>query len=146
MTLREWKYTDILPISKLEEECFPEEPWSYATLVKSFESPVFFGTLVCEDNEILGYGGVTVAGDSADIENIAVSEAYRRNGLGTKILNELINVAQFNGAKKVFLEVRVSNYAAMLMYLKKGFVGAYTRSRYYSNGEDCLVMCKNLEG
>ena len=144
MILRKWKYTDILHISELEKECFPEEPWSYKTLVDWSYSQTFFGVAAQEGEEIIGYGGITVVADTADIENIAVSENFRRGGVGLSILNELIKIAKEKGAKKIFLEVRVSNSAAMSLYLKSGFKGVYARTRYYSNGEDCLIMCKNL--
>lgn len=144
MQLRDWKYEDILKISELETECFPQEPWSFRMLAASFDSDAFHGVLSEDGGEIAGYGGITVAADTADIENIAVSEPYRRSGAGTKILRELIRIAKDNGAKKIFLEVRVSNVAAMKMYLKNGFKGAYARTRYYSDGEDCLVMEKQL--
>lgn len=144
MKIREWKYEDILNISEMEKECFPKEPWSYKMLVSSFEEESFYGVLAEEDGEILGYGGITVAADSADIANIAVVEYYRNSGIGTKVLSELVKFAKEKGAQKVFLEVRVSNSVAMALYLKCGFKGIYARTRYYSDGEDCLVMVKEL--
>lgn len=144
MNIREWKYEDILNISEMEKECFPKEPWSYKMLVSSFEEESFYGVLAEEDDEILGYGGITVAADSADIANIAVVEYYRNSGIGTKVLSELVKFAKEKGAQKVFLEVRVSNSVAMALYLKCGFKGIYARTRYYSDGEDCLVMVKEL--
>jgi ribosomal-protein-alanine N-acetyltransferase len=144
MTVREWKFEDILRISELEKECFKGESWSYSTLASCFESPTFYG-IACEDGgEVVGYGGITVVADTSDLENILVSEEFRRGGVGSAILDKLIDIAAQKGAEKIFLEVRVSNYAAMRMYLKAGFVGVYARTRYYSDGEDCLVMCKKL--
>ena len=144
MTIRDWKYEDILKISELEKEIFCGEAWSYKTLATVFETPTFYGVL-CEDGgEVAGYGGITVAADSADIGNIAVSENYRGGGIGTALLKKLCKIAKEKGAEKVFLEVRVSNTAAMKLYLKCGFAGAYARTRYYPDGEDCLVMVKNL--
>ncbi len=142
MIIRPWKFEDILRISEMEQECFPQEPWSYKMLVSSFQTESFFGLVAEDDGEIAGYGGITVAADSADVDNIAVTEQYRRGGVGTAILNGLCNLAASKGAKEIFLEVRVSNSAAMSMYLKCGFKGAYARTRYYSDGEDCLVMKK----
>lgn len=144
MIIREWKYEDILRISQIEEECFPKEPWSYKMLASSFESEAFFGVLAEDGGEVAGYGGITVAADSADVDNIAVTEPYRKSGVGTAILTELCAIAKGKGVKKVFLEVRVSNSVAMGLYLKNGFKGAYARTRYYSDGEDCLVMVKEL--
>ena len=144
MTVRDWRYEDILKISQLEKEIFTEEAWSYKTLATVFEMQNFSGVL-CEDGgEIAGYGGVTVAADSADIGNIAVAENYRRGGMGTAILQKLCQRAKERGAERVFLEVRVSNAQAMKMYLKCGFVGTYARIKYYPDGEDCLVMSKIL--
>lgn len=144
MLIRDWKYEDILKISALEKECFGEEAWSFKTLASVFETPTFSGIL-CEDGgEIVGYGGVTVAADTADIGNIAVAENFRGGGIGTSLLQKLCDIAKDKGAEQVFLEVRVSNATAMALYLKGGFRGVYARTRYYPDGEDCLVMSKKL--
>lgn len=113
-------------------------------LASSFGTDAFHGVLAEDGDEIIGYGGITVAADTADIANVAVTEPYRHSGVGTAVLGELLRVAASEGAKKVFLEVRVSNSIAMELYLKNGFKGAYARTRYYSDGEDCLVMVKEL--
>lgn len=144
MNIRAWKYADILKISELEKECFPDEPWSFQMLVSSFESETFYGVLAEDGDEVVGYGGITVTYDTADIANVAVTEAFRHSGVGSAVLAELLSVARSHGAQKVFLEVRVSNAAAMSLYLKNGFKGVYARTRYYSNGEDCIVMAKEL--
>lgn len=146
MNIRGWKFEDILRISELEMECFPKEPWSYRMLADSFENENFVGILCEENGEIAGYGGVTVGYDTADIDNIAVSERYRGCGMGAVLLEELVRVARERGAAKIFLEVRVSNAVAMSLYLKHGFKGVYARTRYYTDGEDCLVMARNIDG
>lgn len=144
MQIRNWQYKDILRISEIEEECFPQEHWTFQMLASSFETETFYGVLAADGEEIIGYGGVTVAADTADIANVAVTEQYRRSGVGTAVLSELCRVAKEKGAEKLFLEVRVSNAAAMGLYLKIGFKGVYARNRYYPDGEDCLVMVKEL--
>ena len=144
MTIREWKYEDILRIAELEKECFPDEPWSFQMLASSFESETFHGVLAEDGGEIVGYGGITVTYDTADIANVAVTEAFRHSGVGSAVLEELLSLAKKRGAVKAFLEVRVSNATAMALYLKHGFKGMYERTRYYTNGEDCLVMTKEL--
>ncbi|MBE7088734.1 MAG: ribosomal-protein-alanine N-acetyltransferase [Clostridiales bacterium] len=143
MIIRKWCNGDIERVFALEKECFTDG-WSLQNFESSFKNPTF-NLLVAEENgEILGYGAVTVVADSADIENVAVGNSFRRGGVGSQILKSLLLLAKEKGADKVFLEVRVSNSPAMLMYLKHGFVGAYARARYYPDGEDCLVMRKDL--
>ncbi len=144
MLIRRWRYDDILKISELEKECFPSEPWTFKMLASSFEAENFRGVLAEDGGETIGYGGMTVAADSADIDNIAVPEASRRSGVACAVMDGLQKIAKDEGVKKLFLEVRVSNYAAMKLYLKCGFRGAYARTRYYPDGEDCLVMVKEI--
>lgn len=144
MTIRNWKFEDILAVSRMEEECFGGEAWSYATLVTAFESPTSFGLVAEDGGEIIAYGCITCAADTSDLENVVVTEGYRRSGIGGEIVKGLLKEAKARGAGKTFLEVRVSNVPAMSMYLKCGFVGVYARTRYYADGEDCLVMCKTF--
>jgi ribosomal-protein-alanine N-acetyltransferase len=144
MKLRAWKFEDIYKISLIEKECFPHDPWSYQLFANAFAAPTFKGVLAEEDGEVIGYGAVSVVTDSADIENIAVAEPYRRSGVGGQLLRALIGCAEVAGAQTVFLEVRVSNADAMKLYLKQGFIGVYTRPRYYKDGEDAVVMKKVL--
>ncbi len=143
MNGREWTTEDLAEIAKLEEDCF-SDPWSSRMLADSFLSGSFFGSLLEEGDGITAYGGMHVVGEEAEIELIATAEMYRRCGRGGKILDDLLEEAKRRGVKSVFLEVRVSNAAAQLLYLKKGFKGLYARSRYYPNGEDALVMKKEL--
>ena len=144
MTIRGWKFEDILRISELEKECFPQEPWSYRMLADSFENENFIGVLCDDGGEIAGYGGLTLGYDTADIDNIAVAESYRGGGIGGAMLEWLVAAAAERGMTRVFLEVRVSNSRAMALYLKHNFKGVYARTRYYTDGEDCLVMAREI--
>ena len=144
MRIRKCKYEDILSVSELEKECFKGESWSFGTIASAFENPSYEMLVAEEDGEILGYGCTGTTLDTCDLENVLVAEEYRRGGIGKAILNALLDNARERGAEKVFLEVRVSNSAAMLLYLSCGFKGVHARTRYYSDGEDCLVMVKEL--
>lgn len=144
MNGREWTANDLSEIARIEAECFADDAWSQRMLADSFLSDAFFGSLLEEGESVVSYGGMNVIGEEAEIELIATAEMYRRCGRAGKILDDLLMEAKRRGVRSVFLEVRVSNSAAMLMYLKKGFRGVYARSRYYSNGEDAIVMKKEL--
>lgn len=146
MIIRKCRYEDILSVAELEKLCFKGEGWGFGTLASAFENGQQYAMLVAEEEgEILGYGCISVACENCDLENVLVAEEYRRSGVGRLILNELISEAKLRGAENMFLEVRVSNAAAMRLYLSCGFVGTHARSRYYSDGEDCLVMKKSLK-
>lgn len=80
-----------------------------------------------ESGKIVGYGFVVSAGEDADLANIAVDESFRRRGIAAGILDNLEGAAASAGVKRIFLEVRVSNAAAMSLYLKRGYIGRYVR-------------------
>ncbi len=143
MTYRSWKFEDILKISELEKECF-SDLWTYRMFVEGFSSKLFYGVCAVEDGEIVGYACETVLFENAEVDNIAVAESCRRRGGGKKLLKKLETEAKERGARVILLEVRVSNAPAMTMYLKEGFKGIYVRPRYYPDGEDAVVMQKEL--
>ena len=143
MILRKWTYEDILAIAALEKECF-SDPWTYEMLADSFFNENVRALAAEEGGKVIGYGFAVCAGEDADLANIAVAAAYMRRGVAGQILRGLENEAAQQGAKRMFLEVRVSNAPAMRLYLKEGYVGRYARPRYYADGEDALVMEKEL--
>jgi len=143
MTFREWKYEDVAEISQLEKLCF-SDPWTYKMLADSFMSSNFYNVLCEEEGKIVGYAGAVLVFDEADIALVAVDENYRGKGIGKKLLKNLQKTLKKKGIVKVFLEVRVSNSSAIVLYLKSGFVGKSVRSKYYGDGEDAIVMEKIL--
>ena len=143
MNGRAWQYADLGAIAALEAECF-SDPWNMRMLAESFLSGHFFGSLLEEDGVVTAYGGMSVVEDEAEVQLIATAEMYRRCGRGGKILEDLIGEAKRRGVRRMFLEVRVSNAPAMMLYLKHGFRGLYARVRYYADGEDAIVMMKEL--
>jgi [ribosomal protein S18]-alanine N-acetyltransferase len=94
-----------------------------------------------------GDGGIVVAFceilrgvDEAEILNIETLPSHRRQGLAASLLREAFDWAQVNQKLGIWLEVRTSNSAAIALYTKLGFQTISTRTRYYADGEDALVM------
>ena len=143
MNGRAWEYADLSAIAELERECF-SDPWNLRMLAESFLSGHFYGSLLEEGGAITAYGGIGIVEDEAEIQLIATAEMYRRCGRGRKIMEDLLEEAKKRGVKRVFLEVRVSNSSAIMLYLTSGFRGLYARSRYYPDGEDAIVLVKEL--
>ena len=144
MNGRAWTIDDLDEIAALEAECFPVAPWTRRMLAESLLSERFCTTLLEEDGIITAYGGMSVLDEEGEIELIATAEMYRGCGRGSKVLEDLLTTAKSKGVKRVFLEVRVSNSPAQRLYLKHGFTGVYARTRYYPDGEDAIVMKKEL--
>ncbi|MBE5996350.1 MAG: ribosomal-protein-alanine N-acetyltransferase [Lachnospiraceae bacterium] len=94
-----------------------------------------------QDPDILGYAGVLMVPDESDITKISVRPDQRRKGIGKALLKALQAKMPEHGVRKIFLEVRVSNAAAIRLYESCGFEQVGERKKYYSDPvEDALVM------
>ncbi len=97
--------------------------------------------VVEQDGNVVGFIVGQQLEDEWEIENIAVTGAARRHGLGSRLVNELLDLVRSRGGKTVFLEVRESNRAARSLYEKWGFLEVGRRKMYYQNpAEDALVL------
>lgn len=94
---------------------------------------------------VVGFIAVWDEKDVLHIVNIAVHPNYRRMGIGKKLIKFAIQLAKREGKREVYLEVRVSNVAAQMLYKKTGFEVFKKRPYYYDDGEDGLVMKKVID-
>lgn len=140
MLLRGWKYDDIITIAELEKKCF-SDPWNFKMLADSFLNAYFRGIVCEEDGVIVGYAGYMYS-DDAELLLIAVDGGYRRRGCARAMLESMCADCKSKSVGRVFLEVRVSNSAAIALYTQFGFVKIGERKGYYGNGEDAAIMVK----
>jgi ribosomal-protein-alanine N-acetyltransferase len=90
---------------------------------------------------VVGFAGLWLMVDEAHVTTFAVDPAWRRRGVGERMLLALLDVAVARRAREATLEVRLSNMAARCLYEKYGFRPVGVRPRYYTdNGEDALIM------
>jgi len=103
----------------------------------------FFHCYVYEENKkLIGFLSFTKIIDNIDIIDIVVNPDYRRKKIATFLLDYMITNTQKED--KIFLEVRVSNTAAINLYKKMNFEIISTRKNYYNN-EDAYVMERWME-
>jgi ribosomal-protein-alanine N-acetyltransferase len=93
------------------------------------------------DSGILGFAGMWLMFDEAHITTIGVKRSMRGKGLGELMLVHLVEASREMGAKRLTLEVRMSNTVAQALYRKYTFKEEGVRKRYYSDdGEDAMIM------
>lgn len=97
------------------------------------------------DDEIVGFAGVIDTIDQFEITNIVVKKSFRKQGIGNKLLEVLINMANNNNKKEIILEVNNKNLAAIKLYEKNGFKNIGIRKKYYNNEEDANIMTLKLK-
>jgi ribosomal-protein-alanine N-acetyltransferase len=130
-----------------EHEMFGTEAWTasgYRTELADIERRHYLAA-VSAQGELLGWGGVLVIADSAEIVTVGVVQAARRRGIARLLLHGLLAEARRRGAVEAFLEVRVDNDAARALYLREGFTQVGVRPGYYDGGRvDAVVMRSEL--
>jgi ribosomal-protein-alanine N-acetyltransferase len=132
---------DIPAVHAIESASFPT-PWPPYAFRGELETNRMAHYLVVRAGErLVAYAGIWLMVDEAHVTTFAVLPAYRRRGIGGRLLSELIELAADLGATVVTLEVRLSNGSARRLYQQFGFRPVGVRPRYYSdNGEDALIM------
>nr|WP_273126231.1 ribosomal protein S18-alanine N-acetyltransferase [Bacillus weihaiensis] len=145
-TIRKMEKSDLDQVNEIEQLSFTV-PWSKESLLYEIEQNLFAKYMVVElEGKVVGYCGVWVIMEDAQITNIAVHPDFRGMKIGEALLTFAIQLSKEMNAKRLSLEVRVTNYIAQSLYKKLGFTVGGIRKRYYTdNQEDALVMWVNVQ-
>lgn len=125
--------------SELEIEF--DDFWNYNILKENLENPSSIYLCCKSDSEIVGFAGISIILDTAELNNIVIKKSQRGKGLSSLLLEELIKIAKSRGCKRINLEVAKSNEIAINLYKKFGFKQVGLRPGYY-NGIDALLFTR----
>ena len=102
------------------------------------------GFIVAEKKpKIIGFLiGVKINLEYAKILMLAVSKFYRKKNIGTKLLNQFLEVSSIENLNRIELEVRTKNNIAIKFYQKHGFKIKEKQNEFYQSGEDAYTMIK----
>ncbi len=117
--------------------------WTYSILKDELNCSSSHYIVAKLNNEIVGFCGIKVVLDSADIMNIVVKKDFRNLGIGTALLNEIITLCLSLNLSSITLEVRKDNEYAISLYKNFGFETLGVRKKYY-NGIDGFIMEKKI--
>lgn len=132
-------------LARLERLCF-SRPWSRQALKEELTNPAACFLVGEEAGEVLGYAGMHCAAGECYVDNVAVFPEARRQGVGRKLMEALLQAAAARGGEFLSLEVRPSNLEALALYRGLGFREAGRRRRFYDDPvEDGLLLTKDLE-
>jgi ribosomal-protein-alanine N-acetyltransferase len=129
------------------EQAVQRFPWTRGNFVDALNSGYLCRVDVTQEDGIRGYAILMPAAGEAELLTIGVAAAQQRKGLGRAMLSEMLDAARERNLRRVFLEVRPSNVAAINLYRSAGFGEIGVRQGYYQNtndSEDALVMACDL--
>jgi ribosomal-protein-alanine N-acetyltransferase len=99
------------------------------------------------DRDIIGYAVMSLAVQECHILNLCVDPKLQGQGIGRRLLQELLSIARAREADSAFLEVRPSNVQALSLYFSEGFNEIGSRRDYYPakfSREDAVILAKAL--
>ncbi|MCX8033915.1 MAG: ribosomal protein S18-alanine N-acetyltransferase [Thermodesulfovibrio sp.] len=139
--IRDFNESDITQVVNITEESFTI-PWS----VKSFlEESIRYKSLfkVAQfEKEIIGYIVVRVILDEAEILSLAVKSSFRKRGIASALLRDIIFNLKKTFVKTCYLEVRKSNIGAINLYKRFGFKECGIRKNYYIVPQEDAILMK----
>ncbi len=138
---------DLPEVLAIESLSF-SEPWTEEMFLHEIASHGISDVLVARADEgsgrrIVGFLCAWIVAGELHINNVAVHPGYRRRGIASQLLEEMLRRAKGSGARVGYLEVRASNEPAIGMYQRYGFKAVGRRRNYYDRPrEDAILMGK----
>lgn len=118
-----------------------EFSWTDGMLRDCFNADYeIYGIII--NQKIIAFVIMHFISDEAEILNIAVDKNFRQQGYGRMLLQYILELSKQKNIKKIFLEVRISNIAAIYLYETLGFKKIAVRKNYYAAGkgrEDAMI-------
>lgn len=148
LEIREAQRGDLEAMVRLERAARPD-PFSRDLLAREFGIGVSYQWVARSegdgDGSLAGLLVFWIVGGEAQIHDLAVAPARRREGIATALVTHLVEFATAEGARVVTLEVRQNNRAAIALYESLDFEIIGRREAYYSDtGEAALLMTRRL--
>lgn len=143
--IRDMGPDDVRTVADVESRSYAY-PWSEGI----FRDCLRAGYYCCVaeiDAIVIGYAVMSTGAGEAHVLNLCVVEQYRFRGIGSRLLEHLLEFAKSLGVDDVFLEVRPSNTVAIRLYQARGFAQIGVRRGYYQAAggrEDAVVLRKVL--
>lgn len=129
---------DLYVIKDVLEKDF-DEFWNFNILKKELQNDSSFYLCFKIDSQIIGFAGISIILDTAELNNIVIKKDKRGNGYSSILLKELLQFAKSKNCKTFNLEVANNNIIAINLYKKFGFEQVGMRPKYY-NGTDALLF------
>ena len=117
--------------------------WNYSLLKDELENSNSKYIVAKSNNEIIGFAGIKIFIDTADIMNIVVKKSWRNHGVGSLLLDNLIFLCKNLHLNSLSLEVNSKNISAINLYKKFEFNQIHIRKNYYKDS-DAIIMLKEL--
>ena len=122
-----------------------DEFWTPSILKSEIENENSRYIVARQNSDIVGFAGIIITPDRVEITNIVTKKNKRKKGIGTVLLDKIIEMAKQTGRDNISLEVNEKNYIAINLYKKFGFEQIGIRKKYYNGINNAIIMTKKFD-
>lgn len=131
--------SDVEQIAELEKQIF-SDAWTVKGISDTAQQSQAFITIAEENGEIAGYCIIYFVLDEAEIARIAISDKWRRKGVGRQLLDYTCVCCKEKQVERLLLDVRESNTGARAFYENYGFEIDGIRKNFYDMPKEHAVL------
>ncbi len=146
MSVRAATIADLDAVVALEVQNLGADAWSENLLAEGLSGtlPTVHYLVAEDDGTVVGHAVVSLAGEIAELQRIAVTPEQRRAGHASDLLEAAHALARTSRADRMLLEVRADNAGALAFYGNQDFIEVDRRPKYYRDGAAAVVMRRSL--
>lgn len=118
--------------------------WTPSILKSELESSISRYIVAKEFDNIVGFAGIIILPDDVEITNIVTKKTERKKGIGTLLLEKIIEISKETNKEIISLEVNEKNDSAIKLYAKFGFEKVGLRKKYYNGIDNAIIMSRKI--
>lgn len=141
ITITNMTLSDLLEIKDILSTDF-DDFWNFNIFESELKNPNSKYIVAKSDDVIVGFAGIWISVDDIHITNIVTKKAMRHLGIGSMLLEKLLEISKKENLSSLTLEVNEKNTNAIKLYEKYNFKKIGLRKNYYSQNENAIIMTK----
>lgn len=133
---------DLFSVIKLANRNLTEFYSTQVFLSLYEQYPETFYIAQIDNGKIVGFISATIQDNKARIVMLAVEKDYRKQGIGSQLIKQLLKCPKIQHCAETYLEVKPDNHQAIQIYEKFGFTKKELIKNMYHDGSDAVLMSK----
>ena len=123
---------------------YEKDRYSKELIENSLRDEAYLNLIASVEDNVVGYVSINYVLDEATLLKIVVLQDFRRRGIGSLLINNMIDLLKTKDIKSIYLEVRDTNFSAKKLYEKYGFEKIHQRQKYYNDGANADIYRLSL--
>lgn len=144
MEIRKMTEKDLKEVMDIELRIY-KDPWNLKAYTEELTNKYANNYVLTDNDKIIGYYGLWIVDDYATITKVSIDTIYQGKHYSILLMDHMEKILTEHDVCSIDLEVRESNIKAISLYEKYYFIKMGIRKKYYSNGENAILMIRKMK-